>query len=324
MRFALTEDQQMLAEAVRDALDDACPPDRVRAAWSAPDHEIWGLLAELGVLGLEIDPEHGGMGLGPIETTAVLIECGRVAFPGPVVETLAAAPLLSDLGHDELIEGVVSGDVAISAAIAGGFHPDADRAQLLLTTHGARLTEMIVQSMEPVTGVDRARRLFLVDGNHHSLGDHGRRLHDRCALFTAAFLVGLAERSLDMAVDYAKQRRQFGKPIGAFQAVQHHLANALLALRFAKPPLWRAAWALQTGAPDASQAVSAAKAMASDASDAVTRTALQVHGAIGYTFEYDLHLFHKRAIALQRAWGDAAWHRSRIGDALDLPGAAHA
>lgn len=324
MRFALTDDQSLLRDAVRDALADACPPDRVRAAWSAPDTELWALLADLGVLGLEVSPDSGGMGLGPVELAAIAVELGRVAFPGPAVETLAAAPLLPELGHDALTEGLVAGDVQITAALDGQCHPHADQASLLLTVLGDRVAGLIVQSMEPVPSVDGSRRLFRVDANHHSLGDHGTALFDRCALATAAELVGLSEAMLDLAVDYAKQRKQFGKPIGAFQAIQHHLANALLALRFATPPLWRAAWSLEQGRADASVEVSAAKAAASDAADVVARTALQVHGAIGYTWEFDLHLFHKRAIALQRAWGDASWHRARIARARDLPGAPDA
>ncbi len=326
MRFALTEDQTLLRDAVRSALSDACPPERVRAAWSEPDDELWSLLAELGILGLEVPEDLGGMGLGPVETCAVLVECGRVALPGPVIETLAAAPLLTDIGHDGLIDSLLAGDTQISAALEGHPHPEADRASLLLSVHGERLSDLIVQSLTPFPSIDRSRRLFTVDGNAHSLGDHGRALHDRCALGTAAFLLGVAEQTLDLAVDYAKQRRQFGKAIGTFQAVQHQLASALIPLRFATPSLYRAAWTLANRPDQASVEIAKAKVLASDAAHQICRTSLQIHGAIGYTFEYDLHLFHKRALALERAWGDATWHRDRIGDAMNLPtfGAIHA
>ncbi len=137
-------------------------------------------------------------------------------------------------------------------------------------------------------------------------------LADRAAAGSAALLVGLAGRMLDMAADYAKERHQFGKPIGSFQAVKHHLANARVALEFARPATYRAAWSLATAQPTLSHDASMAKAMASDAADLAARVALQVHGAIGYTWECDLHFFMKRAWALSRAWGDAATHRRLV------------
>ena len=141
---------------------------------------------------------------------------------------------------------------------------------------------------------------------------------DRGALGTAAQLVGLGRRMLDLSVAYAGERRQFAKPIGAQQAVKHHLADAAMALRFAVPPVYRAAWSMATGAASAPRDVSMAKAMASDAARLCGRQALQCHGAIGYTVEYDLHLYLKRAEALARSWGDAAWHRDRVAWALGM------
>jgi len=137
-------------------------------------------------------------------------------------------------------------------------------------------------------------------------------LADRAAAGTAALLVGLADHMLSMAAAYAKDRHQFGKPIGSFQAVKHHLADARVALEFARPATYRAAWSLATAQPALSHDASMAKAMASDAAELAARQALQVHGAIGYTWECDLHLFMKRTWALSRAWGDAAAHRRLV------------
>jgi alkylation response protein AidB-like acyl-CoA dehydrogenase len=123
---------------------------------------------------------------------------------------------------------------------------------------------------------------------------------------------------LELSVAYVVERRQFGVPIGSFQAVKHHLADARLRLEFAAPAVYRAAWSVATGAPTASRDVSMAKALASDAAHLVGRKALQVHGGIGYTVEYDLHLFLKRAWALQSQWGTTAWHRDRVGRALGV------
>jgi alkylation response protein AidB-like acyl-CoA dehydrogenase len=137
-------------------------------------------------------------------------------------------------------------------------------------------------------------------------------LADRAAAGTAALLVGLAERMLALTAAYAKERRQFGKPIGSFQAVKHHLADARVALEFARPATYRAAWSLATAQPTLSHDASMAKAMASEAADLAARVALQVHGAIGYTWECDLHFFLKQTWALSRAWGDAATHRRLV------------
>jgi alkylation response protein AidB-like acyl-CoA dehydrogenase len=135
---------------------------------------------------------------------------------------------------------------------------------------------------------------------------------DRGAAGAAAFLIGLADRMITLAADYAKERRQFGHPIGSFQAVKHLLANARVKLEFARPATYRAAWSLATAQPTVSHDASMAKAMASEAADLAARVALQVHGAIGYTWECDLHFFMKRTWALSRAWGDAATHRELV------------
>jgi alkylation response protein AidB-like acyl-CoA dehydrogenase len=137
-------------------------------------------------------------------------------------------------------------------------------------------------------------------------------LADRAAAGTAALLTGLADRMVAMAAAYAKERHQFGKPIGSFQAVKHLLADARVALEFARPATYRAAWSLATAQSTLSHDASMAKAMASDAADRAARVALQVHGALGYTWECDLHFFLKRTWALSRAWGDAATHRRLV------------
>ncbi len=170
--------------------------------------------------------------------------------------------------------------------------------------------------------VDGARRLFSTcraptKKTLLARGDAARTAittaHDRGALSTAAQLLGVAQTLLDTAVEYAQVREQFGKPIGAFQAVKHALADACIQLEFARPLVYRAAHSMTERDDECSLHVSLAKAYASEAAHHVSRAALQVHGAIGYSFEADLHLWMKRAWALGAAWGDAAWHRDRIG-----------
>ena len=168
--------------------------------------------------------------------------------------------------------------------------------------------------------VDRSRRAGRVttpagDGVVLAGADAGLAF-DRGALGTAAQLVGVAARLIEVTVDYAKNRHQFGVPIGSYQAVKHHLANALLKLEYARPCVYRAAYAVAHLEPDRSVQVSLAKAYANDAASLAARVALQCHGAIGYTFEYDLHLWMKRVWALRLAWGDTAFHRNRIATAV--------
>jgi alkylation response protein AidB-like acyl-CoA dehydrogenase len=151
-------------------------------------------------------------------------------------------------------------------------------------------------------------------------GEHGwetvNRAFDRGALGTSAQLLGLADRMLVMSVAYATERQQFGVPIGSFQAVKHQLANVLLKLEFARPVVYRAAYSMANDAPDRSRDVSMARIYAAEAAHLAARAALQCHGAIGYTVEYDLHLFMKRTWALEASWGSTAWHRDRVAAAV--------
>jgi len=149
-------------------------------------------------------------------------------------------------------------------------------------------------------------------GGRAGLGGRGSTAWQRGVLGTAALLCGLSRRMLDMTVEYVKRREQYGVPVGSFQAVKHALADALVALEFARPAVLAAAWAHSVRAPDADTQTSAAKILASDAARLVARTAIQCHGAMGYTTEYDLHLFAKRVWALAPSWGTADWHRAQI------------
>jgi alkylation response protein AidB-like acyl-CoA dehydrogenase len=194
---------------------------------------------------------------------------------------------------------------------------------LIVQRGGAAFCVPVVEaSVSPEQSVDRARELCRVAfeaGAQYRMRDDvdtaalfalGR---ERAALGTAAQLIGLSRRMLDMAVQYAKDREQFGKPIGAQQAIKHRLANALIEQEFARPTVYRAGWSMATSARDAGIDVSLAKIYAGQAARFVAKEALQVHGAIGYTIECDLHMWMKRAWALAAAHGDAAYHRERVG-----------
>ena len=319
MRFALTDEHTALARGVRDALVRVCPPERVRAASEGPlDRGLWGALAELGLFSLRVPVAHEGLGLGALDAALALEELGRAAVPGPVAETLAvAAPLLA---NTPWAARIASGEAIV--AVADPFAPhvpwaaDAD-AVLVPTTEGYVCLPRADYTTAGRDSVDPTRRLAQVSarpGVESRPTYGGGQVLDLGALAAAAQLVGLGRAMLDRTVAYAQVREQFGQPIGAFQAVKHTLADALLALEFARPQVLAAAWALDAGEADASMRVSMAKATASDAAWQAARAALQVHGAIAYTTEYDLHLWMKRTWALAAAWGDAAFHRARVAD----------
>lgn len=353
MRFAPTDDQLALRDAVRDLLAKECPPEVVRAAWPdgtdalgarkgegarAPEERVervWSTLAEMGVLGVAVPEAQGGLGMAEVDWVLVAEETGYAALPHPFVETAAvAAPLLAAAGDPEgLVPSLVDGSRRVAVLPLGTrLVPWGDVVTLLVgldvaadgTWTARRIASAVAQgeARTPADVVDAGRRTVLLEawraGAVIGTAADAALAFDRGALGIAAQLVGLARRMVDLAVGYVGERKQFGVPVGSFQAVKHHLADAALRIEFAAPAVHAAAWSLATGAPTASRDVSMAKALASDAGRLAGRTALQVHGAIGYTTEYDLHLYLKRAEVLARTWGDAAWHRRRIATALDL------
>jgi alkylation response protein AidB-like acyl-CoA dehydrogenase len=307
MDFRFGEDPLLFQSAVRDFLAKEHTPEVARAAWERPgarDAALWQKLAGVGVPGLLVPESHGGLALSEIEGVLIHEELGRAAAPGPVLETAAVvAPALGDGATvgTAVLDGspyVPHAHVASLALVPGG----------LLRTDGASLTA--------VDAIDGGRRLFTVDGPVEPYDYDEALAFDRGALAAAAYLVGLSARMIDVAAEYARQREQYGRPIGVNQAVKHLLADALLKVEFAKPAVYRAAWSVAEGEPTRARDVSMAKAFASDAAYRSSRSAMQVHGAIGYTWEADLQLWMKKAWALQRAWGDATFHRRRVAKAV--------
>lgn len=320
MRFSLSEDQAAFRDAVRDLLVKGCPPAVVRAAWDAPpgalDRGVWSDLDAMGVLSLLVPETDGGLGLDETFLVPILEECGRVALPHPIVETaMVAAPLLG------------AGCAMVSTDLGGPLVPCAADADALMLRADDTLVVIASEALrvEPVVTVDGARRTGRATPSSplpqvaRVVSDDAAVIElalDRGTLGTAAMLIGLGQAMLDMTVAYAKERQQFGVAIGSFQAVKHHLADAALALEFARPAVARAAWSAAHDDPNRARDVSMAKALASDAAEVVGRKALQCHGAIGYTVEADLHLFLKRTWALARTWGDSAHHTDRVAAAL--------
>lgn len=331
MDFRPSEEATALREAVVGATR-AVTPAVVRGGWPGGDRgavlKVWRALGDGGVLGVLVAEEHGGLGLDEEAAVLALEALGYCGLPLPVVETLVvAAPLLAASGSP-LLEQVLDGSALITTVpfvSTTDLLPYGQICDAAVLTDGPllRLYPVAGLGLECVESLDGARQLSRVTSRADGvlLSDDVTligRSQLRGALGTAAVLIGLSQRLLDMTVDYVKQREQFGVPIGSFQAIKHALASAVLAHSFARPAVLAASWSLAHDEPAAAQRVSMAKVMAAEAALEVTRTAIQCHGAIAYTTEYDLHLFAKRVWALASAWGTVRWHRARLLAELGL------
>ncbi|MEV3923136.1 acyl-CoA dehydrogenase family protein [Actinomadura coerulea] len=300
MKFVLSAEQRMFGETLRKLLGTAGTAGAARA-WAAgdagPGRALWSAVAGAGAFAVAVPEEAGGAGLLPVELAVAAEELGRAAAPGPYVETFAAAELL---GGSPWLPRVAEGEAVVTLAVPHAL--DADVADLVLTADGVerKATGEAARSLDP------ARRLFRVP--------EGAGFTDLGVLLCAAQQVGLGQALLEVSVEYARTRQQFGRPIGEYQAIKHHLASAMVELEFARPLVYGAA--LAYGTPDFARDASAAKVAASEASYGMAKTALQVHGAIGYTDEYDPSLWIRKARALYSAWGTVAEHRARVVAAL--------
>lgn len=312
MHFAFTPDQIELRDGVSAALAELCPPAALRAFWKGGADDLWPGLAELGVLAMSA-PDPIGLDLGAVEQVLLLEACGRAAVPGPLVETVALLPALAE--HDPTLAEAVASGLARVALQDGDAYVDAAEHAAVFRVSGGVLSRVTQPELVAQAALDGARRLSSIGGPAEPLGD-GTAVRRRAVLGTAATLLGLADTVVDSAVAYSKERNQFGKAIGSFQAVQHHLVDAALKLRFARPLVHQAAFGLDEGHPDVDLHVAMAKIYASEAATFACRKSLQVHGAIGYTEELDLHLWMKRIWALAVAWGDAAHHRDTVAAKL--------
>lgn len=319
MMFTLSPEQRDFAASIEDLLRDADTPTVIRA-WARGEHEpglaLWRRLAELGVTALAVPEEHDGIGASAVDLAVTVEVLGRHAAPGPVVESIAALPvLLADSGDTRWLPGLASGEsigtLAWPTQVPHAL--DADIADVRLCVSDGQVHE--ITPGEPLSSVDSARRLSAVDITT-SLGPaNAGRAWQYGVLAGAAQLLGAGRRLLDMSVEYAKQRSQYGNPIGGYQAIKHLLADVVTQLELARPLLYGAAVSLDAGNVSTERDVSAARVACADAAYLAARTALQVHGAIGYTAEHDLSLWLTKVRALRSAWGTQTWHRRRVLDA---------
>ncbi len=341
MDFTFNEDQQAFRDSVSRFLMVEAAPEKLRDIWQTDagrSSELRDKIAAQGLTALSVPEEYGGLGMGDVDWTLMTQELGYFAIPDSLTDTAyMAAGLLAALpeahpARATWLPRIAGGSVRI--AVGHPVNPwvaDAHLADLLLLAHPtAQGTEWHAVNPAQVRitacpSIDASRRLATVawtPSDQTRIVDAAagqllaNDLLDRGALNVSGQLLGLAQRMLDLAVDYAAQRKQFGKPIGSFQAVKHQLADVVTKIEFAKPVLYRAAYALAHDEPQRAARVSHAKLVCADAGWLSARKGIQVHGAMGYTWEVDLQMFMKRAWVLDAAWGDRAFHKARLADAL--------
>jgi alkylation response protein AidB-like acyl-CoA dehydrogenase len=304
VRFAFTDEQLAMRDAVRAFLDKECPPKVVRDAWTNDTGRsgLWSRLGELGVLGVLAPETHGGFGGDYLDLVLLLEETGRAALPEPVVEHAAVAVPLLD---DARVEAAAAGDVTITVAPPSGLVLDADTADLVL--HGDRFVEPGTLQLRRHESVDGSRRLFGIAAPPTSI--HLASL-DRAALGVAAQLIGLADRMLTMTVEYAKERRQFGVPIGSFQAVKHMAVDMYVAIERARALCHFAGLTLAEDDDRRTLAASLAKAASGDCQRLVAKHGVQLFGGLGYTWENDLQIYMRRAKVGEPLLGSTADHRA--------------
>ncbi|BDH59383.1 acyl-CoA dehydrogenase [Tsukamurella sp. PLM1] len=333
MRFVPSQENLAFAESLDDLLSQAGVVSAARA-WAAgdsgPGRKVWAALADLGVTGLAVAEEHGGVGGDAVDLAVALRALGYHGVPGPVVESIAVLPaVLDDAGHLEALAGGAIGTVGVPPRTPYLLDADAADLRFVIGPDGT-VAEVGAPSTSARTSIDPTRRLFATQLNDVLEGETpGRNLQNIVqsqaeawgAFGAAAQLIGAGRRLLDDTVDYAKSRAQYGKAIGEYQAIKHLLADVATRLELAEPLLSGAAVALSGNDSrgvdlDPVRDVAAARVAAADAAYLAARTALQVHGAIGYTAEYDLGLWITKVRALQSAWGTQAEHRATLLDAV--------
>ncbi|WP_328867823.1 acyl-CoA dehydrogenase family protein [Streptomyces sp. NBC_00304] len=325
MRFFPDAEQREFARSL-DALLTAGGTPAVIRSWATGDHApgraLWARLAEAGVFALAVPKEHDGFGPLPVELAVAFEVLGRHAVPGPLVETVAAAALLDRLGDPDTaaarLPAIASGTSLVSLCLTslGPYALDADAADAVFVVDGDTLR--LAAGAGPVQpSADPARRLSRPSGGAVVARGPGvtaaaEYAAEVAALATAAQALGVGRTLLARTVAYVTQRTQFGVAIGSFQAVKHRLADTLLALEFTEPLVHGAALALAAGDEGAGREIAAAKVTAGEAAYGAARTALQLHGAVGYTDELDLSLWIRKARPLRDAWGTPAACRTRV------------
>jgi alkylation response protein AidB-like acyl-CoA dehydrogenase len=336
VNFDFTDDQHAIKRTAKDFLAARFKPERLRELAEAGEYDdaAWAEMAELGWAGIFVHEEHGGQGLGVVELMILMEELGYALAPTPFLGNAAAGLVLQHAGTEEqkrrFLQGIAAGEergaVGLLRNGEARLVPDAEGAAVIVLLDengGGTVVPAADAAVERIDTIDSTRRFSTVraDGGEPLAGDAGFARAATCVAL-AAELTGVAQRTMEMAVDYAKERKQFGRPIGAYQAVSHRCAQMLLEVEGARSTTYYAGW-VADNEPDALPlAASMAKAYASDAGWRVSASSLQVHGGIGFTWEHDLHFFLKRAKTDAHLFGSAREHRDRVAELAGLASGA--
>jgi alkylation response protein AidB-like acyl-CoA dehydrogenase len=322
MEFAFSEEQRELATTVRTLLAKRADSAAVRAAMASEsgyDEALWQTLCEqIGVAALAIPEQYGGAGFSLLESMVVLEEVGRSLAPSPLLSSVVTAEAVLAAGTDEakewLLPRIAAGEVA-AFAVPGEPSLFADQATVLVAATDDGLVELPAGSAEWLPSMDQTIRLGSVTGSGAPIGDASAasaRAELVGAVGVAALSAGLSARALDMTVAYSKERVQFGRPIGSFQALKHRMADLLVLVEMSRSASWAASYALATGAPNAGLLAHVAKSYCSDALTKIAAETVQLHGGIAITWEHDAQLVFKRAHALAQLFGAPHTHRALI------------
>ena len=336
MNFDFTDDQQAIKRTANEFLASRFKPEKRRelAESGTYDEALWGEIAALGWPGIFIDEEHGGQGLGAIELVILQEELGFALAPTPFFSNVAAGFLIQQAGSDEQkqrwLPGIASGEARGTVGIVSNGEaplvPDADSAAVIVLVDGdtATLVEAGGAEVEQRDTIDSTRRFSTVraNGGGEALSGDVEAGLDRAEIALAAELVGVAQWAMGAAVAYAKDRKQFDRPIGSYQAVAHRCAQMMLEVESSRSAVYYAGWAADNEPETVSLAASMAKAYAADAGWRVSASSLQVHGGIGFTWEHDLHFFLKRARTDGHLLGSPRSHRDRVAELAGLSRAA--
>ncbi len=310
MDFSFTEDQETLRREARAFLAERFPPERVAELADSDegwDPSSWRELADLGWLGVSVPEEQGGAGLGFLEEAVLLDELGRALYPGPYFSTVALA--LPALSPEQQAE-VASGDARWSAEV-DGLVPDLAAVDWVVRDGAA-----VRSRGQTLPTMDATRRLGRIAPEAEQGPAVGAIDRSRALAALAVEAVGVAQKALELGVEHAGTRTQFGRPIGVYQAVSHKLADTYVETELARSLAYWAAWCVAENDDRAAVAAAAAKSFAADAAVAACERAIQVHGGIGFTWEHVLHRYYKRAQWIQAFGGFGAALRAEVARAV--------
>jgi alkylation response protein AidB-like acyl-CoA dehydrogenase len=335
VNFDLSDEQREIKRTANEFLASRFKPEKVRelAESRSYDDALWREISELGWPGIAVAEEDGGQGLGAIELAVLLEESGYGLAPSPLLGTAGAALVISAAGSDDqraewlpkLASGEATGSFGGFAEGESTMFCDLPTADVVVTFdgEGALVAPASEVDFEPLEAIDATRSYGLASeaAGERLPGDAGAG-RDRLAVAVAAELTGIAQRTLEMAVTYAREREQFGRPIGAYQGIGHRCAAMLLATEESRSLTYYAAWTADAEPGSLPMAAAMAGARAADAGWQVPASALQVLGGIGFTWEHDLQFWLKRGRVAGRMLGTPREHRERVAELSGLGSSA--